>query len=326
MLSRLDDCFAHQTSRPLNELASSSPLWQEALYFNLHDQQGLCSAIGGLDVFPNGQFAVAWLMVEVAGEHFTSFQAGPAGNWRDELGVGPLRFAVLEPMKRWRMELHDEANRIHGMLEFTARFAPVHFRPIHLEQGGETIFDQSYFNQIGRYEGELTVGDRTFSGFSGLRARRWGIIDAAKLPYYNWISLPLGEGGIVAWQFESPAGEILYCDGAVISAGGSTTRIARIDHAWELSAGERHPHRVAATLALADGSSLPLRCRRLGTHHVGAMPPRWSDTAPAERAYAEANATSIELCGEFTVGDETAVGFYDVATRRGYARYGLEPL
>lgn len=64
MLNRLDDYFVHQGNRPLDEATGSGALWQEALYFNLHSADGRCSAIGGLDVFPNSGFAVAWLMVE----------------------------------------------------------------------------------------------------------------------------------------------------------------------------------------------------------------------------------------------------------------------
>ncbi|QDX79943.1 hypothetical protein B9N43_00950 [Denitratisoma sp. DHT3] len=327
MLSRLDDHFAHQNNRPLDELDSRDPFWQEALYFNLHTPDGRCSAIGGLDVFPNSGFAAAWLMVEVAGTHCVNFQTGPIdANWRDEMGVGPLRFQVIEPMQRWRLSLRDEANGIQGELEFEARFAPVHFRPIRLEAGGEVVFDQSYFNQIGRFHGTLSVGDQTFSGFSGLRARRWGVINAQKLPFYNWISLPLAEGAIVAWQFETPEGEILYCDGALIRGDGSRTAIVRLDHQWDLPAGNRHPTRVDVVLHLADGGTLPLSCRQLATHHVGAMPPRWSDAVPVERAYAETGASSIELVGEFAVAGETAVGIYDIASRPGYRRYGLPAL
>lgn len=326
MLSRLDDYFTHQNNRPLGELASQDSLWQEALYFNLHTPDSRCSAVGGLDVFPNSGFAAAWLMVEKDGEHFVNFQTGQAGDWRDEMGVGPLRFQVIEPMQRWRLSLQDEANGIQGDLEFDARFSPTHFRPIRLDTGSEVVFDQSYFNQIGRFHGTLNVAGQVFSGFSGLRARRWGVINTQKLPFYNWISLPLAEGAIVAWQFETPEGEILYCDGAIIRGDGSRTAVVRLDHQWEVRAGERHPSQVGVVLQLADGTALPVQCRQRATHHVGAMPPRWSDAVPAERAYAETGASSIELVGEFTVAGETATGIYDVASRTGYHRYGLPPL
>lgn len=320
MLNPIDDCFGHQ-----NEDTSAAPFWQEALYFNLHDPSGRCSAIGGLDVFPNTGLAVAWLMLELDGEHFVNFQVGPPGDWRDDMNIGPLRFQMIEPMQRWRLELHDEANQIHGDLEFEARFAPTEFRPISLERDGEVVFNQAYFNQIGRFHGSLSVGDQTFSDFNGLRARRWGELNTQKLPNYNWLSLPLARGGIVAWQFESPEGEILYCDGAVIGEDGGRTAITRMDHQWELRDGERHPTRVDLMLFLADGTTLAVQCCKLATHHVGAMPPRWSDATPEERAYAEANASSIELCAEFTVHGETAIGFYDVTTSQGCRRYGLAP-
>lgn len=326
MLNRLDDYFVHQGNRPLDEATGSGALWQEALYFNLHSADGRCSAIGGLDVFPNSGFAVAWLMVERDGGHFATFQTGGLGNWRDELGVGALRFQVIEPLRRWRLSLADEANGIHGELEFEAGSAPTHFRPIRLDDGHEVVLEQSYFNQLGRFHGSLRVAGQTFSGFRGLRARRWGVIDSQRLPFYNWMSVPLSDGGIVAWQFETPDGEVLYCDGARLHDDGRSTAIVRLDHHWELGAGARHPHRLDAVLHLADGTTLPLRFRTQATHHVGAVPPHWSDAVAAERDYAEAAASSIELVGEFTVAGETAIGIYDVATRRGYRRYALPAL
>ena len=98
-----------------------------------------------------------------------------------------------------------------------------------------------------------------------------------------------------------------------------------MDHQWELRDGEPHPTRADLMLFLADGTTLAVQCCKLATHHVGAMPPRWSDATPEERAYAEANASSIELCAEFTVHGETAIGFYDVTTSQGCRRYGLAP-
>lgn len=326
MLSPYDDLFVHQTHQPLEIVASADPGWQEAAYFNCHDASGRLSALCGLDVFPNNQFAVAWLLVELDGEHYASYQTGPLGPWREELAVGPLRFTALEPMKRWRLELRDDANGIEGSLEFEARFPAYHFRPIRLEQAGMVVFDQSYFNQAGRYHGSLRVKQEHFTGLQGLRARRWGPNIPDRLPFYNWISLPLADRNITVWQFETPEGEILYCDGAVSHADGRVTPITRMDHQWELAPGARHPRRVAATLHLADGSTLDLESRERGTHFLGALPLHWSDGVPGQRAHAEANGLSIESCSEFSVGGEKAIGIYDTFCRQGYARYGLPSL
>ncbi|MFN8627295.1 MAG: hypothetical protein U0587_15090 [Candidatus Binatia bacterium] len=326
MLNMYDDYLVHQTSKPLSEVASADPNWQEALYFNIQDGTGTFSAICGLDVFPNAHYAAAWLVALHDGQHYAYLYAGPLGNWREELAAGTLAFSIVEPMRRWRLRLADEANGIHAALEFEARYPAYHFRPIRCEQAGEVVFDQSYYNQGGTYRGTMTVGDKTFTGLSGVRARRWGSLIMPRIPFYNWVSIPLPSRCIAAWQFESPAGEVLYCDGAVTSAGGEITPITRMDHEWTLAPGTRHPMRVGLVLSLVSGETLRVDCRERGTHFVGALPARWSDADAAARVFAESNAYSIEACSEFTVGAERAIGIYDVVSRSGYDRYGLAPL
>ena len=326
MLSTCDDYLMHQTNKPLAEVASDDPNWQEAIYFNIHDRTGQFSAICGLDVFPNAQYAAAWLITLHAGQHYAYLHAGPLGNWREELGAGTLSFSIVEPMRRWRLQLADEANGIHAALDFEARCPAYHFRPIRCEQAGEVVFDQAYYNQAGVYRGTFAVGNHRFTDLWGLRARRWGTLVMPRIPFYNWVSIPLPSRCITAWQFESYEGEILYCDGAVVTEGGETAPITRIAHEWTLPPGSRHPTRAGLVLSLASGDAVRVDCRELGTHFVGAMPGRWSDADPAARAFAEANAYSIEACCEFTVGAERAIGIFDVVSRAGYRRYGLAPL
>ncbi len=326
MLNKYDDYLIHQTSKPLAEVASEDPNWQEAAYFNIHDGTGEFSAICGLDVFPIAQYAAAWLIVTHRGEHYAYLQAAPLANWREELSVGTLAFSIVEPMRRWHLQLADEANGISAVLDFEAQYPAYHFRPIRCEQAGEVVFDQSYYNQAGVYHGTVKIGERVFGGLRGLRARRWGALVMPRIPFYNWVSIPFPSRYITAWQFESYEGEVLYCDGAVVTKDGDINSISRIDHEWTLAPGARHPTRVGLVLSLASGESVHVECRELGTHFVGALPGHWSESDPAARALAEANAYSIEACCEFAVGAERAIGIYDVISRPGYRRYGLAPL
>lgn len=326
MLTKCDEYLIHQTNRPLAEVASDDPNWQEAVYFNMQDRGGTFSAICGLDVFPNGQYAAGWLAVFHQGEHYTYLHAGPLGNWREELCVGTLSMSIVEPMQRWRLQLADEANGIHAALDFEARCPAYHFRPIRCEQAGDVVFDQAYYNQAGVYRGTMRLGDQVFSDLVGLRARRWGALVMPRIPFYNWVSIPLPSRCITAWQFESYEGDILYCDGAVVTASGDVTPITRITHEWTVPAGARHPTRAGLVMSLASGDVVHIDCRELGTHFLGPLPGRWSDADPAARAFAETNAYSIEAYCEFTVGAEHAIGIFDVVSRSGYRRYGLAPL
>ena len=59
MLSKMDDYLIHQTEKPLAEVTSDHPDWQETLYFNMHDGEGGFSAIAGLEVLPNSKYVRA---------------------------------------------------------------------------------------------------------------------------------------------------------------------------------------------------------------------------------------------------------------------------
>jgi hypothetical protein len=326
MLSKYDDYPIHQTDRGLEEIASQDPNWEEAIYFNIHDRAGEFSAVCGLDVFPNAQYVAGWLTVVHGGEHSSCMFAGPLGNWREELRAGTLFFAIVDPMREWRLELADEANGIRGALDFRARCPAYHFRPIRHESAGEVVFSQSYYNQAGLYHGSFAIGDRVFTDLWGLRARRWGVLSAGSLPFYNWVSIELPDRCITAWQFETPDGEILYCDGAIVKEQGDILPITRINHDWTLPPGARHPSRARLELISAAGESAYVECRELGSHFIGASPGRWLQSDPAALASAARDALSIEEYCDFMIGNERGIGILDVVSRHGYRRYGLSPL
>jgi hypothetical protein len=326
MLSTMDDYLIHQTEQPLAEVGSSHPEWQEALYFNVHDRQGKFSAVAGLEVMPNAGYVRAFLFTLHDGEHCSYLFAGPLANWREETVAGDLAFAIVDPMRRWRLDLRDEANSIRAALEFQARCPAYHFRPIRIEKDGAIGMHQSYYNQAGVYGGSFTVGDRVFTDLIGLRARRWGVLVLTGLPFYHWVSLHLPQRCITAWQFESKDGEILYCDGAVVTEDGHINPITRMEHDWTLPPGTRHPTRTRLSFSTASGETVRVNCKEVGSHFLGWGPSRWSEADADALGEADAHAMSIEEYCEFTVERERGFGILDIVTLPGYRRYGIQPL
>ncbi len=326
MLSKMDDYLIHQTQRPLAAIESQHPDWQEAIYFNVHDGAGKFSAAFGLDVVPNANHVIAYLFTQEGSEHYCSMAASPLENWRDEISVGTLTFSVVDPMKTWHVELADETNDIYASLDFQAR-CPAHlFEPIRLEEDGDVVVDQSYYNQAGTYDGSFQVADRVFDGLQGLRARRWGPLTVARLPFYHWISIDLPDRCIVAWQFENEEGKVLYCDGAVVYESGDVTKITGLEHDWKLPAGTRHPSQTQLTLTTTSGERIEVACREIASHFLGAAPPHWSDKDAGALAQADATALSTEEYCEFDVDGQRGFGILDIVSRPGYRRYGLAPL
>jgi hypothetical protein len=326
MISRFDDSLVHQDALPLSAVASGDPDWEEAIYFNLHSRDGRVSAIASFEALPNAGHVRAFLLTRHDGVHASSFAAGPLGAWREELRVGALSFSVLEPMRAWRLQLSDEANGVHAELDFEARFPACPFPPIRVESEGALVMDQSYFNQGGSYRGVLRIGEHEYRDLVGTRARRWGMLRFAALPFYHWISVQLPGRYVTAWQFESAQGEVLYCGGAVVSESGEITPVVHLAHEWIAMGGPRHPQLSRIVLETEKGEELRLKCREIGSHFLGAGSPSWSETDAEALATAAAGAMSVESVCEIALGDERACGVLDVVGGRGYRRYGVGPL
>ncbi|MFI5398542.1 MAG: hypothetical protein ACHQ9S_23675 [Candidatus Binatia bacterium] len=326
MLSKMDDYLIHQTEKPLAEVASDHPDWQETLYFNMHDRKGEFSALAGLEVFPNAQYVRAYFFALHKGEHYSYMCAGPLENWREQIRAGTLSFSVVEPQQAWRLDLADEANGIRAAVDFRARCPVYHYRPIRCEDAGALIINQSYYTQAGVYRGACTLKDQVFTDLWGLRARRWGVLVMPRLPFYHWVSLQLPTCCITAWQFESCEGDMLYCDGAVVTEAGETTSITGIEHDWTLPPGARHPTRTRLAFSTATGEILRVECKEIESHFLGAFPNRWSDADSAALAEADAKAVSTEEYCEFTLGQERGLGIVDIVSLPGYRRYGIPPL
>jgi hypothetical protein len=326
MLSKMDDYLIHQTGEPLAAVASDHADWQEAVYFNAQDAEGQLSVVAGLDILPNSQYVRAFLFTLHRGEHTSYMCAGPLENWREEIRAGTMSFSIVDPLRAWHLDLADQANDVQVSLDFRARCPAYHYAPIRCGVDGELGIDQSYYSQAGIYEGSARVGAGEFTRLRGLRARRWGPLVMNRLPFYHWISLDLPDRCINAWQFESSEGEVLYCDGAVVSQAGAVTRITGLEHDWTLPEGSRHPSRTRLVLSTDSGEKLLVDCREIGSHFLGAGPARWSDSDGAVRAAADAGALSTEEHCEFRVGDQRGFGILDIVSIAGYRRYGIAPL
>jgi hypothetical protein len=135
MAGKMDEYLVHQAVRPIAEVDSDHKDWQDRLYFNFVDLSGEFVALTGYGAFPNRKVAQGLILVNLGREHFAYFGARPLEEDREVMQAGTLRFEIIEPLKSWRIELADEANRIEGSLEFHARCPLYTFRPIQWKKG-----------------------------------------------------------------------------------------------------------------------------------------------------------------------------------------------
>ena len=141
MVSRMGEYLVHQTEKTLAQVASDHPEWQDRFYFNIHDKDGEFAAITGLGAFPNRGMSQAYMFSAYNGEHTAYLNVRPLSNDREVMQAGSLSFSIVEPLQVWRLEVADEANGIHGSLEFRPRCPLYLFNRVHWRNGEKLVVD-----------------------------------------------------------------------------------------------------------------------------------------------------------------------------------------
>lgn len=325
MVSRFDEYLVHQTEQPLARVASDHPEWQDRFYFNIHDRNGEFAAITGLGAFPNRSIMQAYLFVVHEGRHYAYFNVRPLANDREEMRAGTLSFSVLDPLNSWRLDVADEANGINGSLEFRARCPLYLFSPVHWQNRENLVVHQMHYTQAGVYEGAFTIGDRTFSDLIGMRDRSWGVRDMAKVPFWVWISAQFQHFCVSAWLWETPEGDLIHADGAIIHESGEVRPVTKIDHELELSPGTKRPRLGRFRLFLADGDVFSLTASEIGSIFLGPASRRWSDSDEDALKQADAAAFGFDQHCRFEMNGQTGFGIVEYMLTGGYRRYGIPP-
>jgi hypothetical protein len=321
----MDEYLVHQTEKPLAQVASDHPEWQDRFYFNIHDREGEFAAITGLGAFPNRKMMQAYLFVVHKGQHYAYFNVRPLANDREVMEVGSLSFTIVEPMKAWRLDIADEANGVRGSLEFRPRCPLYEFSPIRWQNGDRLVVNQMHYTQAGLYGGSLTIGDTTSSDLIGIRDRSWGVRDMPRVPMWIWISAQFPGFCISAWLWETPEGGVIHADGALTYESGDVRPITRIEHELELSPGTKRPKGGRFQLTLASGETLALAADEIGTIFLGPIASRWSDADGEALAKADAASFGFDQHCRFQLGDETGIGIVEYMVTGGSRRYGIPP-
>jgi hypothetical protein len=323
VVSRFDEYLIHQTEQPLARVASDHPEWQDRFYFNIHDRNGEVAMITGMGAFPNRDMMQGYIFGVQGGEHFASIQVRAPDNDREVMTAGSLSFSVLEPLEAWRLDIADEAQGIRGVLEFHARCPLYKFSPIEWQNGDRLVVKQMHYTQAGTYDGSLTIGDRTYTDLLGMRDRSWGVRDMVRVPFWVWVSAQFDEFCISAWLWETPQGEVIHADGAIIHESGDVRPVTGIEHDIELWPGTKRPRSAQFRLAMADGKVESLNASEIETIFLAPGLTRWSDSDAESLKRADASAFGFDQHSRFELGDQTGTGIVEYMVTGGHRRYGI---
>jgi hypothetical protein len=269
MLDPIDDYLIHQTSRPVRFAATTDPRFFDRFYLNVHDTDGEFCVILGLGVYPNNNTMDAFACSVVAGSplqrnaRFFRHLDGP----RTETTVGPIRFDVLEPMKRWHVALEPNPYGLELELDLEGRWAPWecgHILNTHL---GGTKMDMHHYVQSNRYAGRVAIGGIEHSGtFYGMRDRSWGVREIGGVPVpggskaygmwgmHVWLTAQFEDCCYFVFYDEGQDGKPIFLEGGIMGGPYDGRSWVALEHDWELVPGTRL--HAKGTLRLTDSDAL----------------------------------------------------------------------
>jgi hypothetical protein len=160
------------------------------------------------------------------------------------MAVGPFRIEVIEPMRRTRVILDDNASGLSCDLTFSARTAAIEEARQTLWQNGRRVMDATRFDQFGRWsgtirtpDGEITVDETVCRG---TKDRSWGVRrvgepetgGAPAMPggiMFLWAPLVWDDHITHAIFFDGARGEALVREGIVAPLYPTTSAIPGVE-------------------------------------------------------------------------------------------------
>lgn len=277
MITQWDEYPVHQTPDPIAYPGTSDRNFYDRYFFHGYDvDRGLFFG-AALGFYPNRGIVDGAFSVSFQERQYIVHASKLVDDDRSELGVGPIRLEVIEPLRSLRIFIEDNPWGIQADLYFMHRTPPIEEPRFRQRTRARLWMDYTRMTQHGRWRGWVSVENlRTQlqpEKTPGARDRSWGIRPVGE-PEGGAVSLP--------WQFFWLWGPIHfpdrcihftvseYADGtrwheyAVVIDDSYTEgarprqRLARVHYNLELRSGTRQIHRAEFALELEDRTRMEL--------------------------------------------------------------------
>lgn len=203
----------------------------DRFYFNLHAPASSPFLTLGAGVYPPTGVIDSYVCAAVGGEQ-RNLRCSSALDSTRPTAVGPFMWAVLEPLRAWRLRLGPNASGIEFDVSWSAR-TPAFATQRYQVRDDHGRSDHAHFFQSGCYEGTVHVdGVRIdVDGWLGQRDRSRGTRRVRdRLGMHLWVQAR-SPGEHIGFLFnEDRHGVPSHCDGAVMHAGGALERIRGVRH------------------------------------------------------------------------------------------------
>jgi hypothetical protein len=177
-LSSWDDYPVHQASEFIAHPATSDRNFYDRYYFNMHPCDDDWSAIFGLGQYPNLGVVDAFIDVRLGDSQHVVRSSAPLRD-RGDIGVGPFRIEVLEPLHKLRVIVEPTEDRVAMDVTWEGHTPAIEEPRQYLRSKGKVVFDTQRLAQTGFWSGTLSAGGNDLAVTPercwGVRDRSWGV-------------------------------------------------------------------------------------------------------------------------------------------------------
>ena len=279
----LDEFPIHQAPVSMRYFGTTDRNVYDRCIMQCFEHSGETELITGLGVYPHLGVMDAYASVRRGSRQWSVRTSDALGTNRMEQCVGPIRFEVLEPLRRIRA-ICDAAE--HGLsfdLTYEGAFPAIE-EPRHVHRSADlVVLDACRFVQVGAWEGVVRVGDDEITvsddGWSGARDRSWGIrpVGEATPPgrpaeggagfWWCWAPLRFEDFAIVVITQELPDGHRILNEAVRIfpeESGRPPEQLGWPEVDITYRSGTRHPERASIHLTDRDRKPLTLEIETRG--------------------------------------------------------------
>ena len=286
-LSGLDEFLVHNAPYPIRVMWAPDAQAYERVWFTSQDKAGELLLVIGLAFYPNLGTAEAFAIVNLRGRHTTVRAHRSLPTDRMDMTLGPFRFDMEEPFRRWRLRL-DAAS---GLSPDISDAAPVRLtgdpdapavsydiawldtkRPVFRQLGAGVIVGARALSPVagydgfGRQEGWVQIGDERFTispaTHLGTRDHHWGTRDGVGGPgHYMGMQHPHSGEWVEFEDFGVWGDHVLYNIG---DPRRKSATLARRVHRMHFEPDTHLLQSGEVDLVFADGSVKTMSFERLG--------------------------------------------------------------
>lgn len=249
-LTGADDTLFHQTSDPMAYTPWSDHRFFDRSVYGVYAPDHSVHILTSMGVYKNMDVLDGFVMAQVHREkQYNQRYSRRLSLDYERVGLGPLQFDVIEPMKRHRIWLAEGDHPVSFDLEWTA-VLPGHLEARHeVRHHGRLVRNYSRFDQFATSTGWIRIAGQTYDvkDWFSWRDHAWGVrpgvggyephtgeLDTADgyLAIYFWF-LTEDFGGFIQTQ-ENGAGEMKYLNGVIQSRhGGPDLHVTKVEHEVE---------------------------------------------------------------------------------------------